>query len=314
MGVYVSRLDGAHTDALSRLWQDANTRRRGELGLAAIAESAPVLARPHSFGVGVFDDDVLVSAAVAMPARGDDGRSTRNVAGLAHISSVVTDPSRWGEGLATTSLRAVMSQAIRRGYARCQLWVVEENVRARYLYEQAGFVRSGRRPRLPDEGDEPMVHYLKELAAPSAIARAAARVVCLDDSDRVLLMHWRDPVDGHQLWEPPGGGVEAGETPLQAVRREWAEETGLPPLEFVGEPTAVARDEFYAGGRLVGEETFFLARVRSALSPQPSGFTHAEVVSYLGFAWVGRAELVAAEADGDPIEPDLVPVLERLNA
>ena len=41
--------------------------------------------------------------------------------------------------------------------------------------------------------------------------RPAARVICLDAADRVLLMHWRDPSDGHLLWEPPGGGIEPGE-------------------------------------------------------------------------------------------------------
>ncbi|OJF15212.1 NUDIX domain-containing protein [Couchioplanes caeruleus] len=59
--------------------------------------------------------------------------------------------------------------------------------------------------------------------------RPAARVVCLDAVDRVLLLHWRDPFDGSSLWEPPGGGIDAGETPLQAARRELAEETGLDP-------------------------------------------------------------------------------------
>jgi 8-oxo-dGTP pyrophosphatase MutT (NUDIX family)/GNAT superfamily N-acetyltransferase len=313
MGVSVRRLGPEHASALARLWQDANDRRRDELAVAGIAESAPVLARPGAIGVGVFDADVLVSAAVAMPARGDDGRSSRNVAGLAHISSVVTDPARWGEGLAAISLRAVLSQAMRRGYARCQLFVFEQNPRARRLYERDGFEPSGRVLRLPDRS-EPMVHYIRELNAPPAVMRAAARVLCLDGSGRVLVMHWRDPVDGYQLWEPPGGGVDPGEQPLQTVQREWAEETGLPSPVFVGEPTMVARDVFWAGGRLVGEETFFLARLQAGGAPEPSGFTESETASYLGHAWVGHDELGAPHVDGDPLEPDLLPVLERLHA
>jgi 8-oxo-dGTP pyrophosphatase MutT (NUDIX family) len=247
-----------------------------------------------------------------MPARGDDGRSSRNVAGLAHISSVVTDPSRWGQGLAASSLTAVMSQARRRGYARCQLWVMERNARARRLYERAGFELSARRPRAHDHG-ETMVHYVRELSAPH-VSRPAARVLCFDGTGRLLLMHWKDPVDGHRLWEPPGGGVEPGEEPLDTVRREWVEETGLPLPELVGEPTTVARDVFWAGGRLIADEEFFLARIPAAAAPEPAAFTESELASFLGYAWVPRTELSAPEIDGDPVEPDLVPVLERLRA
>ncbi|WP_435612247.1 NUDIX domain-containing protein [Streptomyces sp. bgisy159] len=59
--------------------------------------------------------------------------------------------------------------------------------------------------------------------------RPAARVICLDAANRLLLLHWRDPFDGTWLWEPPGGGIESGETPLVTARRERAEETGLDP-------------------------------------------------------------------------------------
>jgi 8-oxo-dGTP pyrophosphatase MutT (NUDIX family)/GNAT superfamily N-acetyltransferase len=311
MGV-VSQLGAANADALARLWQCANDRRRAELGMTAIEESAPVLDRPGSFGVGVFDGDVLQSAAVAMPARADDGRSSRNVPGLAHISSVVTDPAHWGKGLAGASVAAVMSQARRRGFARCQLWVFEQNVQARRLYERAGFELSGRSPRVHDHGDT-MLLYIRELPAPP-ISRSAARVLCFDGSDRLLLMHWKDPVDGYQLWEPPGGGVEPGEEPLETVRREWAEETGQAVPDLVGEPTSVARDVFWAGGRLVADETFFLARIPAAIAPTPKGFTESEIASYLGHSWVPRAELAALEIAGDPVEPDLLPVLERLHA
>ena len=186
-----------------------------------------------------------------------------------------------------------MSQARRHGFARCQLWVVEHNVQARRLYERTGFERSGRGPLVHDRG-ETMLHYIRELPAPPPISRSAARLLCFDGSDRLLLMHWKDPVDGYQLWEPPGGGAEPGEHPLDTVRREWAEETGQPMPELVGEPTSVGRDVFWAGGRLVGDETFFLARTPAAVAPRPVGFTDSEIASYLGYSWVPRAQLGAA--------------------
>lgn len=54
--------------------------------------------------------------------------------------------------------------------------------------------------------------------------RVAAYAVIRDDDDRVLLAHWNEK--GRSGWTMPGGGLEAGEDPEHAVRREVREETG----------------------------------------------------------------------------------------
>lgn len=59
------------------------------------------------------------------------------------------------------------------------------------------------------------------------LIRTAARVVLLDEADRVLLLSGTDPRVGSRWWITPGGGVEDGETLPDTARRELAEETGL---------------------------------------------------------------------------------------
>lgn len=312
MTMRVECLTHEHEAALALLWRAATDTRRTEAGLELIQpleDSGSALSRHGAFGVGVFDDALLISAAVAMPALGDSARSSRPVPGLVHVSSVATHPTRWGEGWGARATKAVLSQAMRRGYARAQLWTHARNPTARRLYEGLGFTVSG--ISKTDDHGEDVVHYLADLVANPHAPRPAARVLCCDPVGRVLLMRWRDPYDGHHLSEPPGGGIEAGETPQDAVLREWAEETGLAVPDLVEPPTDVARDLFWGGQRYVVSELFFLAHASHAGVPDTDAQTEQERDCYLGHAWVPWQSL---DDLGEPVEPDLVPVLRRLDA
>jgi 8-oxo-dGTP pyrophosphatase MutT (NUDIX family) len=143
-----------------------------------------------------------------------------------------------------------------------------------------------------------------------AIHRSAARVVCLDAGGRILLLRWRDPVDGHLVWEPPGGGVEPGETFLAAARRELAEETGLDPAAVREPSVTVQRDSLWKGRRFTGPEEFFLARYATA-RPElgRAGLMPDEQDTLTGHAWLTPAE-VAALPGLEP--PDLPAVIRRL--
>lgn len=134
-----------------------------------------------------------------------------------------------------------------------------------------------------------------------ATHRPAARIICLDAARRLLLLRWRDPFDGTWLWEPPGGGIEPGETPLVAARRELAEETGLDPAAVLDRSVPVDRDVRWNGKRYIGTEHFFIARftdeqpalLRTGLLPEEK----AGLDTHVWIAWPDLGSLT------DPVEP-----------
>ncbi|GAA1787959.1 hypothetical protein GCM10009682_07530 [Luedemannella flava] len=142
--------------------------------------------------------------------------------------------------------------------------------------------------------------------------RPAVRVVCVDKRSRVLLLNWCDPHDGALLWEPPGGGIEPGESPLQAARRELTEETGLDPASIVDRPVAVPRDTVWNNKRHIGDELFYLARVNGhADEISRDGLVEDEPVNLRGHAWVAWNELALLPDRLEP--PELLEVLSALD-
>lgn len=130
--------------------------------------------------------------------------------------------------------------------------------------------------------------------------RPAARVVCIDTGFRVLMMKWRDPKDHSLFWEPPGGGIEPGESPLETARRELAEETGLSPEAVCDVSVPVQRVYWYNGDWWGGPETFFLGRVDNVTASDDPKLTEIELETLIEKRWLSWDELRSLP---EPVEP-----------
>ena len=95
-----------------------------------------------------------------------------------------------------------------------------------------------------------------------AIPRPAARVLLCDGEGRILMFKARFEGRGRHFWITPGGGLNDGETHLEAAARELWEETGLRYADVPLQCVWTRSHTFEFRGRLIDQqERYYLLRV-----------------------------------------------------
>jgi 8-oxo-dGTP diphosphatase len=81
------------------------------------------------------------------------------------------------------------------------------------------------------EGD-----YLKKGEIPPSFFRVSVKALVVREG-KILLIE--DLMESKSTWELPGGGLEFGETPHEAIRREVQEECGIEVVRIEEKPTYI---------------------------------------------------------------------------
>ncbi len=153
-----------------------------------------------------------------------------------------------------------------------------------------------------------------------AIPRAAARVLLLDDRDRVLLFRGGDPgrPGSAPYWVTVGGGLDPGESSRAGAVRETREETGLRLAEsdLLGPVWHEVVEFPFEGRHYRQSQSFYYVRLdevgAAGWSVDTSGFSPVEERSIDAHRWWSVPELERTEETYYP--PDLVPLLCRVLA
>lgn len=134
-----------------------------------------------------------------------------------------------------------------------------------------------------------------------------ATAFVVDSTDRVLLL-WHKRLE---RWMPPGGHIDADETPEQAARRECKEETGL-DVEIIGEAQPdLFEDAAHEGSMLKKPFAMLLENIPASSERNEPAHEHMDFL-FLARPLDETQTLVRAEHEADHVRWFSVAEVEAL--
>jgi GNAT superfamily N-acetyltransferase len=88
---------------------------------------------------------------------------SRDTEGVAELYSIYVDPNAWGTGLGRELILEVERRLRDKSFIEVELWVLEDNPRARRFYEAAGWSSADVHPIQVFGTDVPEIRYRKRL-------------------------------------------------------------------------------------------------------------------------------------------------------